>query len=199
LKENYSISSENILNRIHSLMECHKNKRVIIAIDGRCGAGKTTLAKYLEEQTGATVFHMDDFFLRPEQRTPERFNTPGENVDHERFLSEVLVPLRQGVVELPYQRFDCKTQSLQDVVVIRPGNLCIVEGSYSCHPSLVNIYDYRIFMTVSPDEQMERIIRRNGAEGAKMFESRWIPLEEKYFSVCTVEGQYDCTIDTSKM
>ena len=199
MKENYSISSENILNRIHSLMECHKNKRVIIAIDGRCGAGKTTLAQYLEEQTGATVFHMDDFFLRPEQRTPERFNTPGENVDHERFLSEVLVPLRQGVVELPYQRFDCKTQSLQDVVVIRPGNLCIVEGSYSCHPSLVNIYDYRIFMTVSPDEQMERIIRRNGAEGAKMFESRWIPLEEKYFSVCTVEGQCDCTIDTSKM
>ena len=199
MKENYSISSENILNRIHSLMECHKNKRVIIAIDGRCGAGKTTLAQYLEEQTGATVFHMDDFFLRPQQRTPERFNTPGENVDHERFLSEVLVPLRQGVVELPYQRFDCKTQSLQDVVVIRPGNLCIVEGSYSCHPSLVNIYDYRIFMTVSPDEQMERIIRRNGAEGAKMFESRWIPFEERYFSACAVEGQCDCTIDTSKM
>ena len=199
MKENYSISSENILNRIHSLMECHKNKRVIIAIDGRCGAGKTTLAQYLEEQTGATVFHMDDFFLRPEQRTPERFNTPGENVDHERFLFEVLEPLRKGVVELPYQRFDCKRQSLQESIIIKPGKLCIVEGSYSCHPSLVNIYDYRIFMTVSPDEQMERIIRRNGAEGAKMFESRWIPLEEKYFSVCAVEGQCDCTIDTSKM
>ena len=199
MKENYSISSTSILNKIYSLVERNRNKRVIIAIDGRCGAGKTTLAQYLKEQTGATVFHMDDFFLRPEQRTVARLSTPGENVDHERFLSEVLVPLRQGVVELPYQRFDCKTQSLQDVVVIRPGNLCIVEGSYSCHPSLVNIYDYRIFMTVSPDEQMERIIRRNGAEGAKMFESRWIPLEEKYFSVCTVEGQCDCTIDTSKM
>jgi len=199
LKENYSISSTSILNKIYSLVERNRNKRVIIAIDGRCGAGKTTLAQYLKEQTGATVFHMDDFFLRPEQRTVARLSTPGENVDHERFLSEVLVPLRQGVVELPYQRFDCKTQSLQDVVVIRPGNLCIVEGSYSCHPSLVNIYDYRIFMTVSPDEQMERIIRRNGAEGAKMFESRWIPLEEKYFSVCTVEGQCDCTIDTSNM
>ena len=199
MKENYSISSEKILNRIHSLMEFHKNKRAIIAIDGRCGAGKTTLAQYLEEQTGATVFHMDDFFLRPEQRTPERFNTPGENVDHERFLFEVLEPLRKGVVELPYQRFDCKSQSLQESIIIKPGKLCIVEGSYSCHPSLVNQYDYRIFMTVSTEEQMERIIRRNGAEAAKLFESRWIPFEERYFSVCTVEGQCDCTIDTSKM
>ena len=117
MKENYSISSTSILNKIYSLVERNRNKRVIIAIDGRCGAGKTTLAQYLEEQTGATVFHMDDFFLRPEQRTPERFNTPGENVDHERFLFEVLEPLRKGVVELPYQRFDCKTQSLQDVVM----------------------------------------------------------------------------------
>jgi len=199
LKEKYSISSTSILNKIYSLVERNRNKRVIIAIDGRCGAGKTTLAQYLKEQTGATVFHMDDFFLRPEQRTAARLSTPGENVDHERFLSEVLEPLRKGALELPYQRFDCKSQSLQEAVIIRPGNLCIVEGSYSCHPSLVNIYDYRIFMTVSPNEQMERIIRRNGAEGAKMFESRWIPLEEKYFSVCTVEGQCDCTIDTSKM
>ena len=47
--------------------------------------------------------------------------------------------------------------------------------------------------------KLARELRRNGAEGAKMFESRWIPLEEKYFSVCAVKGQCDCTIDTSKM
>ncbi|MBQ1855346.1 MAG: hypothetical protein II137_01975 [Anaerovibrio sp.] len=198
MKENYSISSATILNRIHSLMERDRDKRVIVVIDGRCGAGKTTFAQYLEEQAGATVFHMDDFFLRPEQRTQERLDTPGENVDHERFLSEVLEPLRNGALELPYQRFDCKSLSLQEAVNIRPGNLCIVEGSYSCHPALVKKYDYRIFMTVSPKEQMERIIRRNGPEAAKVFESRWIPLEERYFSVCTVEGQYDCVINTSK-
>lgn len=199
MKENYSISSEKILNRIHSLMEFHKDKRAIIAIDGRCGAGKTTLAQYLETQTSATVFHMDDFFLRPEQRTTERLSTPGENVDHERFLVEVLEPLIQGVVELPYQRFDCKTQSLQKSIVLKPGKLCIVEGSYSCHPSLVKLYDYRIFMTVSPEEQLERIIRRNGPEAAKIFASRWIPLEERYFSMCAVEGQCDYAINTGEM
>ena len=51
---------------------------------------------------------MDDFFLRPEQRTPERFSEPGGNVDRERFLSEVLLPLRQGEA-VDYRRFDCAT------------------------------------------------------------------------------------------
>ena len=36
---------------------------------------------------------MDDFFLQPDQRTKERFESPGENVDHERFEEEILIPL----------------------------------------------------------------------------------------------------------
>ena len=63
---------------------------VLVALDGRCGAGKTTLARRLQTELGCRVFHMDDFFLRPEQRTAERLARPGENVDHERFLAEVL-------------------------------------------------------------------------------------------------------------
>ena len=36
---------------------------------------------------------MDDFFLRPEQRTEERLKEVGGNVDRERFLEEVARPL----------------------------------------------------------------------------------------------------------
>ena len=45
----------------------------VVAIDGKCTSGKTTLASKLAEIYDCNVFHMDDFFLRPEQRTPERF------------------------------------------------------------------------------------------------------------------------------
>jgi len=71
-----------------------KHKR--IAIDGRCASGKSTLGAFLQKETGGNLIHMDDFFLRPEQRTKERYATPGENVDHERFYEEVLVPLQNG-------------------------------------------------------------------------------------------------------
>ena len=42
---------------------------LIVAIDGRCGSGKTTLGEYLEQVFDCNLFRMDDFFLRMEQRT----------------------------------------------------------------------------------------------------------------------------------
>ena len=47
--------------------------RVIVALDGRCASGKTTLAAELAKRYGWSVVHMDHFFLRPEQRTLERY------------------------------------------------------------------------------------------------------------------------------
>ena len=47
-----------------------EKEHVFVAIDGRCAAGKTTLAQALNKRYGYPVVHMDDFFLRPEQRFP---------------------------------------------------------------------------------------------------------------------------------
>ena len=47
-----------------------QGKRTVLAIDGPCGSGKTTLAALLARLYDCPVFHADDFFLRPEQRTP---------------------------------------------------------------------------------------------------------------------------------
>ena len=70
-------------HQINMLLE--EKNFVIVAIDGKCTSGKTTLASQLAEIYDCNVFHMDDFFLRPEQRTPERFAEVGGNVDYERF------------------------------------------------------------------------------------------------------------------
>ncbi|MEI3593674.1 MAG: DUF3842 family protein [Lachnospiraceae bacterium] len=58
----------------------------IIAIDGRCAAGKTTLAARLAKELGGDVIHMDDFFCRLTLRTQERRSEPGGNVHYERIL-----------------------------------------------------------------------------------------------------------------
>ena len=76
-----------ILARIDALLS--RQDRVIVAIEGSCGSGKTTLAALLAKHRDCNVFHMDDFFLRPHQRTPERFAQPGGNVDYERFREEI--------------------------------------------------------------------------------------------------------------
>ena len=74
---------DEILMRINELIT--QKEQVIVAIDGNCTAGKTTLAGKLAEIYDCNVLHMDDFFLRAEQRTPERYAEVGGNVDYERF------------------------------------------------------------------------------------------------------------------
>ena len=58
---------------------------VVVAIDGNSASGKTTLAEELREEFSARVFHCDDYFLQPYQRTEQRLNETGGNFDRERF------------------------------------------------------------------------------------------------------------------
>lgn len=156
-----------------------KRTPYLIAIDGRCGAGKTTLALFLHQRTGVPVVPMDDFFLRPEQRTEERRRTPGENVDHERFLEEVLLPLSKGE-EARYRPFDCHTLSFLDDRTIRPDKVVLVEGSYALNRNLRSYYDRTVFLDVDKKEQERRLLQREGVERFAAFRTRWIPLEENY-------------------
>lgn len=163
--------------------------RVMVAIDGRSGAGKTTLAEKLHDRLDSTVFHMDDFFLRPEQRTEERAGEIGGNVDYERFLQEVLLPLKEGA-PVTYRPYDCQMQCLKEPTIILPKPISIIEGSYSCHPTLWSYYDLRIFLTIQQQEQALRIRARNGAR-AEAFFTKWIPMEEAYFSHFQIADRCD--------
>lgn len=175
-----------VLQQIHS---CNK-KPVLVAIDGRCGAGKTSLAALLEKETGCNVIHMDHFFLQPRQRTKQRMQEPGGNVDYERVLEEVIIPLSKGM-EVSYRRFDCKKMELSSLIQMKQNTVTIVEGSYSCHPALWDYYDLRIFLSIDPEEQIQRIRNRNGSKAALRFRDCWIPLEEQYFSVYQIQERCD--------
>ncbi len=153
---------------------------VVIAIEGASASGKTTLSKLLEQIYGCSVFHMDDFFLRPEQRTAKRLSEAGGNVDRERFLEEVLKPLREHK-EVTYRPFDCSAQALCPPITVMPSKLTVIEGAYSMHPSLSQYYDFSVFLDIDSEYQKERINRRNPPKLAKRFFDEWIPLEIKYF------------------
>ena len=173
---------------------------LLIAIDGRCASGKTTLARELgaelERRSGSSVavFHMDDFYLRPEQRTKERYAEPGGNVDRERFLSEVLLPLSRGEA-FAYRPLICPAMELGAPVCVERPDIAIVEGSYSQHPDLRGYMDLTVFLTLPPAVQRKRILARNGVEKLAVFIERWIPLEEKYFSSLGVEKAADIVLD----
>ena len=162
---------------------------VIMAIDGKCTSGKTTLASKLAEIYDCNVFHMDDFFLRPEQRTLERFAEVGGNVDYERFQEEVLLPLKNGKA-FSYRPFDCSTFTLAGPVAVNPKKLNIVEGTYSHHPYFCNPYDLKILLTVDKETQRQRILERPIFLHKRFFEE-WIPMENRYFDGFCIRSKCD--------
>lgn len=166
-----------IRERIGMLL--NEKDRIIVAIDGSCTSGKSTLATALAKEYDCNLFRVDDFFLRPEQRTPERLAEVGGNVDYERFREEVLLPLEAGRA-FEYRPYDCRTGSLKMPVAVMPKHINIIEGSYSHHPYFEDPYDLKVFLTVNPEVRVQRIMARP-AFLQKRFLEEWIPMEQAYF------------------
>jgi len=181
---------ETVKNQIKELLA--EKDMVIVAIDGKCTSGKTTLSSKLAEIYDCNVFHMDDFFLRPEQRTPERFAEIGGNVDYERFREEVLLPLKFRKA-FSYRPFDCSTFTLAAPVTVTPKKLNIVEGTYSHHPYFGNSYDLKILLTVDEETQRQRILERPAFLHKRFFEE-WIPIENCYFDCLEISEKCDIVL-----
>ncbi len=175
--------------RVEFVLKSIERKRPrVIAIDGKCASGKTTLQSDLKAYISFSLVSMDDFFLPPELRTPERMEEKGGNVHYERFIEEVIKPLEEGKKSFSYRKFSCATMSYTGKVEVRNDNLIIVEGSYALHPRFPRYWDISYMLTVTPDEQIRRLALRS-PEKLDDFISRWIPLENEYFSECNVESR----------
>lgn len=157
-----------------------KNKKILVAIDGKSGSGKSHLVKQIEALYDCNIFHMDDFFLRPEQKSKERLTEIGGNVDYERIYEEVLVKIRSNVPFI-YNVYNCQTGMLQPSDLIQPKKINILEGSYSHHPFLAKEIDYKLFLNIEDELQEARIRNRNGEKGLELFKKLWIPKENAYF------------------
>lgn len=157
-----------------------QKKSISLAIDGACASGKSTLANILVQKFDGRSLSMDDFFLPQELRTEQRYATPGGNVHYERFLEEI-GPYLAGHCPIVYKRFDCKRMTYSEPVELPFKALTVIEGSYSLHEKLRNLYDIKVLLTIDALTQKQRLLQREGAERFSVFKSKWIPLEELYF------------------
>ncbi len=172
------------------------NSKDVIAIDGPCGSGKTTLANQIKERFDVDIIHMDDFFLPMDLRTPDRLKECGGNVHYERFFHEVISGIRSNT-SFSYGQFSCKTMKIENMLHISNIKPIIIEGSYSLRPDFASIYTKRIYLTIDSNLQLQRLLNRVGPERLNDFENLWIPKEQAYFQHYNIKACADIILSNS--
>ena len=191
-----NITPESLISILAAALAQKPTKPLVLALDGRCGSGKTTLADGLTRQFPASiVLHTDDFYLPPAQRVRGWEKTPCANMDLIRLRDEALRPAYEGQPVL-YRAYSCQAGAYQPVQELAAQPLVILEGSYSHHPLLAGYETLQVFVTCSREEQTRRLQAREGERYAN-FAARWIPLEEGYFAQYRIEETTDLAVDTT--
>jgi uridine kinase len=146
-------------------------RTVFIGVDGRAGAGKTTLADAIAAAVpGAVVVHVDDFAgpLVPEWDWP-------------RFQEQVVAPLRAGR-PARYQRWEWNRDEPAEWHEIPPGRLVVVEGVSSTRGEVDVPWALQIWVDAPREVRLRRAVERDGAGMLAHWLDVWMPSEEAYIA-----------------
>ncbi|MGY6497504.1 MAG: ATP-binding protein [Microcella sp.] len=135
-------------------------------IDGRSGAGKTTIGRALADRDGATLLSLDDVY-------------PGwdglEAAEHH-VLTHVIRPLATGA-PARYRRWDWQRASPAEWVDVDVNRPLVIEGCGAIGPEARRLAARALWVELADDERRRRAIERDGELFAAQWE-RWARQEE---------------------
>ena len=168
----------------------------VVAIDGRGGAGKSTLARQLARQLpGAVVVAIDDFH-RPAAQRASRPVGHGADYDLERLAAQVLEPLAAGR-PARYQRYDWEQDRLAEWRELPQGARVLLEGVYASCERLRGYSDYAIWIECPYEVRLRRGVERDGETMRGVWVARWMPAEDRYVEAHAPRRRADLVLDGS--
>jgi uridine kinase len=173
---------------------------LLVALDGRAGAGKSTVAQLVGARVAALVIDGDDFY-RGGDDAFWAAKSPDEKVDlviDWRRQRRVLGRLRRGRPAAwdPYD-WEADDGRLAAGITAGPADVVILDGAYSARPELAHLFGLRVLLDVPRDVRRERLARREGRRGRAEWEARWGEAEDLYFERLMPPAAFDLVVDGS--
>jgi uridine kinase len=154
--------------------------RLIVAITGFGGAGKSTLSRALVENVPGSVRLRGDDFLDPDRS--HRRSPDWDGVERERMRSEVLEPFRRGD-PASFRPYDWDARQLGPVTVLPPASVLLVDAIGVIHPVLDGCFDLIVWVDVDlarAGRQGRRRDRRNGHDHDRLWNEVWTPNDRDF-------------------
>jgi uridine kinase len=167
---------------------------LVVAVDGRGGSGKTTIAAAVASQTHASVVHTDDFFQWPARAAgrPAQCAQPLDRYyDWQRIRAQALEPLRAGLAAT-FPRFDWAAGTGFDgPVTVEPSELIVLEGVFSAAPELADLVDRSVLVETPADERLRRLRARLTEEE---WDDDWLAAEQEYFGAVRPPASFSLVV-----
>ncbi|WP_426997279.1 chorismate-binding protein [Pseudarthrobacter sp. N5] len=159
---------------------------VIIAIDGRSGAGKTTLAielaARLRDHHKVSLFHLEDIY-------------PGWNglaAGIQRYVSTVLPPLRRGE-QASWTSWDWEKHYDGEARRTLPAEIVIVEGVGAAAAAARPMLDAVIWADSAEEDRRTRALDRDGGSYEPFWE-QWAAQEQEWLALDKVPEHADIRV-----
>ncbi|WP_120522512.1 aminodeoxychorismate synthase component I [Arthrobacter celericrescens] len=156
---------------------------VIIAVDGRSGAGKTTLAvelaARLRQHHKVSLFHLEDIY-------------PGWNglaAGVERYVTTVLAPLRRGVAA-EWVSWDWDKHYDGGTHTTLPAEIVVVEGVGAAAEAARPLMDAVVWVEAPEEDRRRRALDRDGSSYEPYWDT-WAAQEQEWLDADDVPAHAD--------
>lgn len=200
--------------------ECaDRNRPLFVALDGRSGAGKSSIAAVLAD--GLSAFTTSSSFIaeRPTTMTVtviegDQFYSGGsatswdgrpaielaDRVIDWRRQRSVLEQLR-GDGQATWSPFDWHSDDWDsdepprgEPITSTSATVVILEGAYSARPELHDLLDLRVLLDVPTDVRRRQLLEREGEAYRADWEARWSAAEAHYFATVMPAERFDLVL-----
>lgn len=168
---------------------------LVVAIDGRSGVGKSTLAGWLARELPAGLIEGDDFYAGGTGILGDPPKARAARCIDWRAQRRVLSDLRQGQAA-SYHAFDWDAfdGSLQERrTEVAPAAIILLEGVYAARPELRAFVDLSILLQVPDTVRLSRLMAREGEIGP--WERQWHEAEAWYFAEAAPASGFNLVLD----
>lgn len=177
---------------------------LVVAIDGRSGAGKSSIAAEVAAALDVAIIPTDDFYAAHVSNAEWDARTPAQRaadgIDWRRLRANAIEPLMAGRTAAWYPfEFEAKrpdgTFPLATSVVTRdPAAVILLDGAYSARPELADLIDLSVLVDVSPAERRRRLVERDGKAYMDGWQARWGVAEDYYLRSVRRPSSFDLVV-----
>lgn len=181
----------------------------IIGINGAITSGKTTIAKelaeYLQKQKmPVTLVHIDDFHqprsLRQKEASPAYYLAHALDLAR---ITDLIQRIKSGGLKETWQVLDMGTNEYSKSVefAITPDHIVLIEGVLLYQKALVELFDYKVYLDISPEEILKRGKIRDvplyGDRILELYRQLLIPVQRLYEETAQPKTNSDLVVDVT--